>query len=73
MIINKITSGFVVQQWDTEKKAWIGQEFVAGEGCDVEYAELLAVYPDKDPAEAMDESNGGVEPYLNFDMVQPNP
>lgn len=31
MIINKITVGYVVQTFDTEKMEWIGQKFVAGD------------------------------------------
>ena len=29
MIINKITTGFVVQTYDTETGKWIGQDFIA--------------------------------------------
>ena len=30
MYLRKITVGFVVQEFDTEKRAWVSQEFVAG-------------------------------------------
>ncbi len=71
MIINKITTGFVVQQYDTELQTWISQEFIAGEDVQYEYADLLSEYPNQDPAEMMNESNDGTEPYLPFEMVQP--
>jgi len=35
VIIKKITVGFVVQEYDVEKNAWIHQEFIAGD--DVTY------------------------------------
>lgn len=66
MLINKITTGFVIQQFDTEKKVYVSQYFTAG---DVEYEDrfgepvdssLMAVNPD------------GSEPYLPFDMLQPD-
>ena len=72
MLINKITTGFVIQQWDTEKHQWVSQEFVAGDECVYEnragetendkgepYQDMLV-----DPAD-------GAEPYLPYDMVQP--
>ena len=62
MIINKITTGFVTQQFDTELGKFVSQSFVAGE-CDYETAEGDPV----DPSEAMPSP----EPYLPFDMVQP--
>ena len=31
MKINKITSGYVIQVFDTEKKQFVSQEFVAGD------------------------------------------
>lgn len=72
MIINKITAGFVIQQWDTEKKAWVGQEFVCDADGEFEYDVSQNDIDDaQDPADAANESNGGEEPYLNFDMVQP--
>jgi hypothetical protein len=36
MLINKITYGFVVQVFDTEKKAFVSQEFVAGDQVELE-------------------------------------
>lgn len=57
MIINKITVGYVVQQFDTEKNEFISQEFVAGDSVDFEK-------PDGTPTDSIDN-------YLSFDMVQP--
>jgi hypothetical protein len=31
MILNKITTGFVIQQYDTETKKFVSQEFIAGD------------------------------------------
>lgn len=64
MLIKKYTNGFVVQVWDTEQQKWISQEFVADclsdyeneNGDSVDYAEMNPT---------------GVEPYLPFEMVQP--
>jgi hypothetical protein len=36
MIINKITTGYVIQQFDTEKQKFVSQEFVAGDEVDWE-------------------------------------
>ncbi len=58
MIINKITTGFVIQQFDTEKNQFVSQNFTAGE---VEY--------ENQNGEPVDAPNN--EPYLSFDMVQP--
>lgn len=65
MIVDKITYGFVIQKWDTKKKVWVSQEFVAGDQC--EYESPAGKSLDSDTIE--DES--GKEPYLPFDMVQP--
>jgi hypothetical protein len=62
MIINKITTGFVVQQYDTDLQTWISQEFVAGDQCDYENE-------DGDPVPS--DEMGDPEPYLPFEMVQP--
>lgn len=67
MIINKITIGFVTQSFDTDKQAWVSQEFVAGDQVDYETG-------DGDPinvADFEDRVLGKQEPYLPFDMVQP--
>lgn len=59
MIQKKITSGFVVQLFDTETNTFIQQVFVAGDECDYEneYGEPVT---------------GAIEDaYLPFEMVQP--
>jgi hypothetical protein len=64
MRINKITTGFVVQTWDTERKQWISQEFVAGDRVDYEKA-------DGTPVDADDIWPDMAEPYLPFEMRPP--
>ena len=66
MKLKKITHGFVVQTFDTEKGEWVSQEFVAGD--DTEYETEIG-----NPlrADGAAELAGGEEPYLPFDMVQP--
>lgn len=58
MIVNKITTGFVIQCYDTDTKECVGQMFVAG---DVEWEK-----PDGTPISPI-----GDEHYQPFDMVQP--
>jgi hypothetical protein len=64
MIINKITIGFVTQQFDTETNKFIGQEFTASD-------EVTWENPDEidEPTDAP--LVNGESPYLNYDMVQP--
>jgi hypothetical protein len=64
MLVNKITAGFVVQVFDTEKRQFVRQKFVAGDQCD---------YEDKDgePVDKKALEVDGVEAYLPFDMIQP--
>jgi hypothetical protein len=74
MIINKITVGFVIQEWDTEKKRFVGQAFIAGDQVDYENKETgEAVKPSEvglgGNAEGFTSTNTG--DYLPFDMVQP--
>ena len=64
MIVKKITTGFVVQTFDTETKKFLSQDFVAGDECDYENEDGDAV--DSNLLEVNDE-----EVYLPFDMVQP--
>jgi hypothetical protein len=64
MIIKKITDGFVVQEWDTKQQKWISQEFVAGGQSEYENENGDSVdYTEMNPS--------GDEPYLPFEMVQP--
>jgi hypothetical protein len=61
MIVNKITTGYVIQEYDTVKKRFISQEFIAGDQVDFEAADL---------------SESNVEPfdaYFPFEMKQPSP
>jgi hypothetical protein len=64
MLVNKVTTGFVIQIFDTEKRQFVSQEFVAGDHCD---------YEDKDGVPVCSEAMevDGKEAYLPFDMVQP--
>lgn len=67
MIVNKITTGFVIQSFDTRKKRFVSQEFKAGDDC---------VYEDRkgnyvDPSVFQVNKNGD-EVYLTYDMVQPD-
>jgi hypothetical protein len=58
-IIRKVTEGFVIQDYDTEKKRFVNQEFVAGCDCTWENEEGDTIDFLKDP-------------YLPFDMAQPD-
>jgi hypothetical protein len=60
MIVKKITTGFVIQTYDTKKEKFTAQEFIAGDE--------VAWEADGDPMVDGDEPDA----YLNFDMVQPN-
>ena len=64
MLITKITTGFVAQEFDTETRKFTKQEFIAGDESDWEHKgtdELV------DMAETFPDS----EPYLPFNMEQP--
>ena len=71
MIINKITTGFVIQQWDTKKKAWVSQEFTAGDQCDYENVYGDTSTEGGDSFQDLLVDKDGNEPYLPFDMVNP--
>ena len=63
MIINKITSGYVVQEYDTEIEQFAFQTFYAGDETNIEY---------EDGSNVIDPSFCSIEKeYLPFDMVQP--
>lgn len=70
MLIKKITTGFVTQVFDTEKKQFVSQDFTAGTEVDyeTENGDMLV-------AGSLSEHNLGPraekEVYLPFDMVQP--
>ena len=65
MIVNKVTVGFVVQEFDTDLGRFVSQQFTAGDECD---------YEDKDgnPVESTLLEVDGQEVYLPFEMVQPS-
>jgi hypothetical protein len=69
MIINKITYGFVVQQFDTEQLKWVNQKFI-GDSEEIKYADEgePGVGDRIDAETALNEYEA---PYLNLDMVQP--
>lgn len=70
MIINKITTGFVIQSYDTDTGRFVGQNFVAGDQVEYELPDGGMV----DDAEmAVHNFGPGAEeePYLPFDMKQP--
>lgn len=58
MIVHKTTTGFVIQQFDTESRQFIGQEFIAGDEVDFEDENGDRVKP--------------FDEYLPFEMKQPN-
>ena len=58
MIVNKVTTGFVIQKFDTETRQFVSQEFIAGDQVDFENER-------GEPVESCDE-------YLPFDMKQPS-
>tara|TARA_B100000497_G_C7687487_1_gene416990 strand:+ start:1821 stop:2024 length:204 start_codon:yes stop_codon:yes gene_type:complete len=60
MKIRKITAGFVIQEYDTERHRWMQQEFIAGD--EVEWMSETGEVSD-----SVDSS------YLPFLMVQPWP
>lgn len=64
MKINKITPGFVIQTYDTNKRKWTGQEFVAGNPVDYEEAGTGKIL---DAAQIWKDAP---EPYLPFEMKQ---
>ena len=64
MLVNKVTTGFVVQVFDTELKRFVSQEFMAGEQTD--YEDRLG-----DPVDRAIFEVDGQEAYLPFDTVQP--
>ncbi len=65
MLINKITTGFVIQEFDTDKGKYVSQQFVAGNP--VEYEDKSGNPVDS----SLMQSEDGTEPYLPFDMQQP--
>ena len=66
MLVKKITDGFVIQTYDTEKGKWLEQEFVAGDSCELEDGDGNCL--EDNPLVRPD----GTEAYLPFVMVQPS-
>jgi hypothetical protein len=70
MKINKISTGFVIQVFDTEKQKFIKQEFISSDEVQYENENGNVI-----KFEEMEKFNFGPyakeEPYLPFDMVQP--
>ena len=66
MKIQKITVGFVTQTFDTDSQTWTDQNFTAGDDFtyEVEGDEINV-------QDFLDRVVGHQEPYLPFDMVQP--
>ena len=65
MIIQKITTGFVIQNFDTDAQNFTSQEFVAGDQVDFEI--------DGDAIDSIEFEDKLVDHsgYLPFEMVQP--
>jgi hypothetical protein len=71
MIIKKITPGFVTQTFDTTSMEYVSQNFIAGDQVDYEN-EKGTPLDQIEAAELGMEFDDGSEPYLPFDMLQPN-
>jgi hypothetical protein len=74
MTVDKITIGFVIQRFDTEKKHYISQEFIAGDQVDYESSdgEPLTKAQKEELAGIGFGPSATIEAYLPFDMVQPS-
>ena len=78
MLIRKITTGFVVQTFDTTAGRWVFQEFVAGDHTDYEDASGQPVDSGLLMAKRRVKGKKGrkktarEEAYLPFEMKQPN-
>ena len=78
-MIQKVTTGFVTQEYDPETKKFKSQEFVAGDestwtvdGEDhLDLDDAIEAFDPEDHPE-MTLKHEGPEPYLNFDMLQPD-
>ena len=63
MIVNKVTNGFVVQRYDTDKQKFIGQEFIAGDSTwENEFGDSLESLDIEEPSPKKD---------LSMEMIQP--
>jgi hypothetical protein len=66
MIIQKITPGYVIQQFDSEKKQFVFQEFIGGDEIDYEDTEGNALNELEVESFGLDKAAP-----LHFNMVQP--
>jgi len=64
MIINKITTGYVVQSFDTETRKFLGQDFIASNEVNYETE-------NGEPADEELFEKDGKEIYLPYNMEQP--
>ncbi len=71
MLINKITTGFVIQVFDTDTKKYVSQNFVAGDQVDYESTDGQTPIEDGDLEKYNFGPDAENEPYLPFDMLQP--
>lgn len=62
MIINKITNGFVIQQFDTKLNEFTSQEFMAND--ESQYEDIYGDIIDEDEYEIKNK-------YLSYEMIQP--
>ena len=74
MQVIKTTIGWVNQVFDTETKKFVSQEFVTSTSFQFTEAADTVMYEDTDGNQVGDIGNlmGKPEPYLPFDMVQPD-
>lgn len=72
MIIQKITPGFVIQQFDTRTRRFTHQEFVAGPDHDWEDQNGNKIEHTDAGRKAIDGLGGVDEPELAFEMKQPS-
>jgi hypothetical protein len=66
MIICKVTTGVVVQAFDTDQQVYVSQHFVASDQVNYETDDGCPINVTDFAARVV-----GREPYLPFDMVQP--
>lgn len=72
MIVKKITTGFVVQTYDTDLECCTHQEFVAGDQVDWEDEDGNTLLSLSDSTQYVGDTDLDLEdlPYQPFDMVQ---
>ena len=66
MTVNKITTGFVIQTFDTETNEWVNQEFIS---------DSVVVWENEEgnplDLDSFTIQQEGSLPYLPFNMIQP--